>query len=70
MAKKRRDDSHIVEAQDLAQRGRLRDRIQDQTQHAHLLLETPASLEEPGSTPARPKTIKRSSAGSFPRQTK
>jgi len=52
------DDSHIVEAQNLVQRGRLRNQIRDQIQHAHLLLETLASLEERGSTPARPKTIK------------
>jgi Cdc6-like AAA superfamily ATPase len=64
------DDSHIVEAQDPVQRGRLRNRIRDQTQHAHLLLETLASLEELGTTPARSKTIKRNSTGSFPRQTK
>ncbi|ELZ50780.1 orc1/cdc6 family replication initiation protein [Halorubrum coriense DSM 10284] len=32
--------------------------MQDQIQHAHLLLETLASLEERGATPARSKTIK------------
>ena len=52
------DDSHVVEAQDLVQRGRLRNRIRDQTQHAQLLLETLAYLEERGETPARSKTIK------------
>ena len=52
------DDSHIVEAQDLVQRGRLRNRIRDQTQHAQLLLETLAYLEDRGETPARSKTIK------------
>jgi len=52
------DDSHIVEAQDLVQCGRLRNRIRDQTQHAHLLLKTLASLEQRGATPARSKTIK------------
>jgi len=52
------DDSHIVEAQDLVQRGRLRNRIRDQTQHAQLLLETLAYLGERGETPARSKTIK------------
>lgn len=51
------DDSHIVEAQDLVQRGRLRNRIRDQTQYAHLLLETLASLKHRGATPARSKTI-------------
>jgi len=52
------DDSHIVEAQELVQRGRLRNRIRDQTQHAQLLLETLAYLEDQGETPARSKTIK------------
>jgi len=52
------DDSHIGEAQNLVQRGRLRNRIRDQTQHAQLLLETLAYLEERGATPARSKTIK------------
>jgi len=36
----------------------LRKRIRDQTQHAQLLLETLAYLEERGATPARSKTIK------------
>ena len=54
----RADDSHIVEAQELVQRGRLRNRIRDQTQHAQLLLETLAYLEEREQTPARSKTIK------------
>ncbi|CAM3002652.1 orc1/cdc6 family replication initiation protein [Halobacterium salinarum] len=52
------DDSHIIEAQELVQRGRLRNRIRDQTQHAQLLLETLAYLEEQNETPARSKTIK------------
>lgn len=52
------DDSHIVEAQELVQRGRLRNRIRDQTQHAQLLLETLAYFEEREETPARSKTIK------------
>jgi len=52
------DDSHIIEAQELVQRGRLRNRIRDQTQHAQLLLETLAYLEEQEETPARSKTIK------------
>jgi len=62
VAKKRGDDhvtdSHIVEAQELVQRGRLRNRIRDQTQHAQLLLETLAYLEAHGQTPARSKSIK------------
>ncbi|GAA0512113.1 orc1/cdc6 family replication initiation protein [Halorubrum aquaticum] len=52
------DDSHIVEAQELVQRGRLRNRIRDQTQHAQLLLETLAYIEQRGDTPTRSKTIK------------
>ncbi|EMA10264.1 orc1/cdc6 family replication initiation protein [Haloarcula marismortui] len=52
------DDSHIVEAQELVQRGRLRNRIRDQTQHAQLLLETLAYLEQQEETLARSKTIK------------
>ena len=40
------DDSHIVTAQELVQRGRLRNRIEDQTQHAQLLLETVAYIEQ------------------------
>jgi len=52
------DDSHIVEAQELVQRGRLRNRIRDQTQHAQLLLGTLAYLDERGETPARSKTVK------------
>jgi len=73
VGKKRGDDaindSHVVEAQDLVQHGRLRSRIRDQTEHAQLLFETLAYLEERGATPARSKTIKRNSTGSFPRQT-
>lgn len=52
------DDSHIIETQELVQRGRLRNRIRDQTQHAQLLLETLAYLEEQKETPTRSKTIK------------
>lgn len=54
VAKKRDDDgddSHIGEAQNLVQHGRLRNRIRDQTQHAQLLFETLASLDERGATP-------------------
>ncbi|MFN1125639.1 hypothetical protein ABCN43_04830 [Halobacterium salinarum] len=36
----------------------MRNRIRDQTQHAQLLLETLAYLEEQNETPARSKTIK------------
>ena len=70
MGKKRVDDgigdSHIVKAQDLVQRGRLRNRIRGQIQHAQLLLETLAYLEERGTTRAQSKTIKRNSTGIVP----
>jgi glutamate synthase domain-containing protein 1 len=36
----------------------LRNRIRDQTQYAHLLLEMLASLEQRGATLAKSKTIK------------
>ncbi|WP_256545684.1 orc1/cdc6 family replication initiation protein [Halobellus inordinatus] len=52
------DDTHIVEAQELVQRGRLRNRIRDQTQHAQLLLETLAYIEQRKQSPARSKAIK------------
>ena len=52
------DDSYIVEAQELVQRGRLRNRIRDQTQHAQLLLEALTYSEGQERTPARSKTIK------------
>jgi cell division control protein 6 len=51
-------DAHIRDAQERVQRGRLRNRIRDQTQHAQLLLETLAYLEQQSETPARSKTIK------------
>ena len=51
------DDSHIVEAEELVQRGRLRNRIRDQTQYAQLLLETLAYLKQQ-ETLACSKTIK------------
>jgi hypothetical protein len=60
------DGSHIVEAQDLVQDGRLRNRIRDQTRHAQLLLETLAYLEERCATLARSKTIKTNSTGIVP----
>ncbi|QCC47218.1 Cdc6/Cdc18 family protein [Halobellus limi] len=52
------DDTHIVAAQELVQRGRLRNRIRDQTQHAQLLLETLAYIEQHEEAPARSKAIK------------
>nr|WP_082682237.1 orc1/cdc6 family replication initiation protein [Haloferax profundi] len=52
------EDDHIRDAQELVQRGRLRNRIRDQTQHAQYILETIALLEREEKTPARSKTIK------------
>ncbi|MDL0126526.1 orc1/cdc6 family replication initiation protein [Halobacterium salinarum] len=52
------DDTHLTEAQELVQRGRLSNRIRDQTQHAQFLLETVAYLEQRGKTPTRSKEIK------------
>ncbi|QDX41020.1 orc1/cdc6 family replication initiation protein [Salarchaeum sp. JOR-1] len=51
-------DAHITDAQELVQRGRLSNRIRDQTQHAQYILETLAYLDREGETPARSKTIK------------
>ncbi len=50
-------DDHIIDAQDLVQRGRLSNRIRDQTTHAQFILETLARLEANGDTPARSKEI-------------
>lgn len=51
------DDSHIEDARTLVQRGRLRNKIRDQTEHAQYILETIAKLEERGEVPARSKEI-------------
>ncbi|MCU4744268.1 orc1/cdc6 family replication initiation protein [Halobacteria archaeon AArc-m2/3/4] len=51
-------DDHIENARTLVQRGRLRNRIRDQTQHAQYILETVAHLENRGQTPVRSKTIR------------
>ncbi|EMA38682.1 orc1/cdc6 family replication initiation protein [Halococcus hamelinensis] len=58
----RRDDScvtdeHIETARELVQRGRLVNRIRDQTDHAQYILETIARLEERGDTPVRSKEV-------------
>ncbi|SFT02937.1 orc1/cdc6 family replication initiation protein [Halostagnicola kamekurae] len=50
-------DTHIEEARTLVQRGRLRNKIRDQTEHAQYILETIAKLENRGEVPARSKTI-------------
>lgn len=50
-------DEHIKDARELVQRGRLSNRIRDQTDHAQYILETIAHLEEGGETPVRSKKI-------------
>jgi orc1/cdc6 family replication initiation protein len=50
-------DEHIEQARERVQRGRLSDKIRDQTTHAQLVLETLAHLENDGETPARAKEI-------------
>jgi orc1/cdc6 family replication initiation protein len=51
-------DRHIDEARHHVERGQLRNKIQDQTEHAQYVLETIATLEQDGETPVRSKTIK------------
>ncbi|NGM69537.1 AAA family ATPase [Natronolimnobius sp. AArcel1] len=51
------DDTHIENARTLVQRGRLRNKIRDQTEHAQYILETIAKLEKRGDVPARSKEI-------------
>jgi len=50
-------DTHIERARTLVQRGRLRNKIRDQTEHAQYILETIAKLEKHGEIPARSKAI-------------
>jgi archaeal cell division control protein 6 len=50
-------DEHIETARELVQRGRLVNRIRDQTDHAQYILETIARLEERGDTPVRSKEV-------------
>ncbi|MFD1512495.1 orc1/cdc6 family replication initiation protein [Halomarina rubra] len=50
-------DTHVSRARSLVQRGRLRNRISDQTKHAQYVLEAVARLERDGQTPARSKQI-------------
>jgi len=63
-AERRGDDrltgEHIDEAHTLAKRGRLHDKISDQTHHAQPILETIATLQQSGAVPARSKEILRS----------
>jgi len=50
-------DDHIERARERVQRGRLSNKIRDQTTHAQLVLETLAHLEDDEETPARAKEI-------------
>ena len=50
-------DDHVETARELVQRGRLVNRVRDQTDHAQYILETIARLEERGETPVRSKEI-------------
>lgn len=50
-------DEHIGEARERVQRGRLKNRISDQTDHAQYILEAVAYLERQQETPARSKEI-------------
>jgi orc1/cdc6 family replication initiation protein len=50
-------ESHIDDAREAVRRGRLSNKIRDQTTHAQLVLESIALLEENGKTPARSKEI-------------
>ncbi|GGN23598.1 orc1/cdc6 family replication initiation protein [Halarchaeum nitratireducens] len=51
-------DAHISDAQERVRRGRLQNRIRDQTQHAQYVLETIALLEQRDRAPTRSKEIK------------
>lgn len=50
-------DEHIGEARERVQRGRLKNRIRDQTDHAQYILEAIAYLEQRGETPVRSKEV-------------
>ena len=52
-------DEHIEAARDRVQRGRLENKIRDQTEHAQYILEAIANLETNGELPARSKEIQR-----------
>lgn len=53
------NEDHIDQAKKIVQRGRLSNKIRDQTTHAQLVLETLAQMAENGDLPARSKEIKR-----------
>ncbi|PSQ32041.1 cell division control protein Cdc6 [Halobacteriales archaeon SW_6_65_46] len=52
-------DNHIETARDRVQRGRLENKIRDQTEHAQYILEAIANLHTQGEIPARSKEIQR-----------
>ena len=52
-------DEHVEDARTLVQRGRLEDKIRDQTEHAQYILEAVANLQARGDVPARSKAIQR-----------
>lgn len=52
-------DTHIETARDRVQRGRLTNKIRDQTEHAQYILEAIANLQVNGKVPARSKEIQR-----------
>lgn len=51
-------DDHIERARTLVQRGRLENKIRDQTEHAQYILEAIATLAKDGALPARSKEIR------------
>jgi len=51
------EDDHIELAREAVKRGRLQDKIEDQSLHARLVLEAVAQLDHVGETPARSKEI-------------
>ncbi|MHC3437896.1 orc1/cdc6 family replication initiation protein [Natrialbaceae archaeon A-gly3] len=52
-------DDHIDEARIRVQRGRLQNKIRDQTEHAQYILETVAKFEKRDEVPVRSKTIQK-----------
>ncbi|MFC6836096.1 orc1/cdc6 family replication initiation protein [Halomarina ordinaria] len=52
-------DDHVGDAQEVVRRGRITNKIRDQTIHGQLVLEAVTHLNEHGRTPARSKEIQR-----------
>ena len=52
-------DDHIEAARERVQRGRVANKIRDQTEHAQYILEAIANLQANGEVPARSKEIQR-----------